>query len=593
MRRSSTSPGAVLGNVDWRAAPLFLLIVVAAVYFWRLDAMPIYLAPDEAIIANDAYALAQTGRTRSGVLLPLYFYIEMSRSWFMPVVYYGIALALQVLPFAEWSIRVPTVVSAIVSIGLCMVVTRRMTGSAAAALVAGVTLAAAPAYFTLSRYALDYTYPVPSILCWLWCVAASLDSRRPRAWLFAAGASLGLGWYAYISSVVMMPVYLALTVAALAALRRPWRDTAALCAGFALMLVPCAVWVVNHPTVVTDTLARYGLVEAAAAGAAAPVPFDPVAMAWRFTSFFKTDFLFRLGDTYLPFSTRTIGVFVPAAGVLMALGIYSALYARRTVLSVLVFAAFVLSPLPASLLIDEGAIRRAAGLLPLGAVLAGCGAAWLLGIATIPFFRRAAAAAGLAALVVGGGYLLFVLVSQGRVSSTASRLVVIAAAALAAAAWSSRARHGALLLAPIVALMLLQFASFQRDYYGDYAVRVAPWLQGNIRGAVTQLMDEAERRPEARIYFAWLRTAGNGGDLRNRWMAEYFHVYAAMQHRQHLVPRATFFVPDDDVNAVPAGSLILGNRADPILRRMLDDSARRLADVPEINQEPFFTIIER
>jgi hypothetical protein len=358
--------------------------------------------------------------------------------------------------------------------------------------------------------------------------------------------------------------------------------------------VPFVLWVVNHPTVVTDTLDRYGLVESAVPGSTAPVPLEAGAIARRFTAFFKSDFLFRYGDTYLPFSTRTVGVFVPASGVLLALGLFSAVYARRTVLALVVLAAFVLSPLPASILEDEGAIRRAAGMLPLGAVVAGLGAAWLLDLRSVPHFRKLAGAAGLAALAVGGAYLVFVLVAHGRVSSTAARLVVIAGLALAAAAWSSRASHGALLLAPTIALMLLQFTNFQREYYGDYAVRLAPWLQGNIRGAVTRVMDEAERRPGAPIYVAWLRTArGDGGDLRNRWMADYLRVYAAMQHRSHLVPRVTFFVPDDDLQGVPPGSLILGNIVDPHLTRLLQGSARRIADIPEINREPYFTVVVR
>ena len=38
-----------------------------------------YLASDEAIIANDAYAIATTGRTLDGVFLPLYVYVPTQR----------------------------------------------------------------------------------------------------------------------------------------------------------------------------------------------------------------------------------------------------------------------------------------------------------------------------------------------------------------------------------------------------------------------------------------------------------------------------------------------------------------------------------
>ena len=99
-----------------RAAPLLLLVLAAAVYLWRLDQAPIYLAPDEVIIANDAHALATTAHTVDGQWLPLFFYVPLSASWFMPAIYYWTAPFLYLLPLAEWSIRLPTVVIAIVSI---------------------------------------------------------------------------------------------------------------------------------------------------------------------------------------------------------------------------------------------------------------------------------------------------------------------------------------------------------------------------------------------------------------------------------------------------------------------------------------------
>ena len=111
-----------------RAAPLLLLLLIAAVYLWRLGDMPVYLAPDEAIIANDAYLLATTGRASDGTFLPLYVRAGFYGSWFMPMIYYGMALALQVFPFVEWAIRLPTVLAGIVSICLTYFVGRRLYG---------------------------------------------------------------------------------------------------------------------------------------------------------------------------------------------------------------------------------------------------------------------------------------------------------------------------------------------------------------------------------------------------------------------------------------------------------------------------------
>ena len=61
LMRGAPAARTLRGGVE-RAVPLLLLLLTAAVYLWRLGEVPVYLAPDEAIIANDAYALATTGR---------------------------------------------------------------------------------------------------------------------------------------------------------------------------------------------------------------------------------------------------------------------------------------------------------------------------------------------------------------------------------------------------------------------------------------------------------------------------------------------------------------------------------------------------
>ena len=40
-----------------------------------------------------------------------------------------------------------------------------------------------------------------------------LEPGRSRAWLFAAGLCLGAGFYSYIASMALMPIYCALTLA--------------------------------------------------------------------------------------------------------------------------------------------------------------------------------------------------------------------------------------------------------------------------------------------------------------------------------------------------------------------------------------------
>jgi 4-amino-4-deoxy-L-arabinose transferase-like glycosyltransferase len=575
-----------------RAAPLLLLLFTAAVYFWRLGAAPIYLAPDEVIIANDAYAVATTGRTLDGTFLPLYFLAGANQAWFMPVIYYAQALALQVLPLAEWSIRTTTALAGVVSIILTYCVGIRLYRDRIAALVAALVIACAPAFFILSRYALDYTLPVPFVLGWLLCTLIAIESARSAWWFAAAGLCLGFGWYAYISSIVMMPIYFAMTVALIAVQRRGWRDAIAFSAGFLLPLTFFVAWMLQHPEAIAATLRRYGLSDTAAA--ASPLPrFDAGAMLGRLINFFRADFLFRLGDTYLPFSTRTVGVFVGASGLLMAAGIVSVLFSRRNAISFIVLFGFLLSPLAASVLQDEGAIRRAIGMVVFGALLAGYGAERIRQIRRIPLLRPMAIAVCGIGLIAGLGVLARTAYTQGRVSETATRVIVIAIAAAIIARLSTRVAHGPLIVAPIAAMIVFQFVMFQRTYYGEYESRLAVWLQGNMRGAMERLIAEADRRPDAAVYFLPLRNGRGDWDLKNMYVPSYWQFYTAKHDRHALHERAIFLEMDDEIQSVPDGSLMLGDIEDPHVSLYLRSVSRHIADIPEKYNDPYFTIYER
>jgi hypothetical protein len=54
---------------------------------------------------------------------------------------------------------------------------------------------------------------LPFVLAWLLCLLVFMADERPM-WLYAAASFLGLGFFSYIGSVVMMPMYFAITCAA-------------------------------------------------------------------------------------------------------------------------------------------------------------------------------------------------------------------------------------------------------------------------------------------------------------------------------------------------------------------------------------------
>jgi hypothetical protein len=294
---------------------------------------------------------------------------------------------------------------------------------------------------------------------------------------------------------------------------------------------------------------------------------------------------------YLPFSTRTTGVFVPAAGLLIGAGVFAAL-TRRTVANTLILFGFLTAPIAASVLIEEGALRRATALIPFGALLATLGAARIDEIKRMPLFRLLAAVGGGAALLVGLGYLSYTISTQGgRISETATRVTVIGVIGLVMAAFAGRVKHGRLLAVLTVVLMTVQFGTVLRDYHGEYVSRLSPWLQGNIKGAIAEVVAASSQRPGTPIYFTNLRSGRGDWDLKNRYLPSYWRFYATKLGREDLLSRATFLQEGESLDVVPKGSIVLGNGEDPHVKALLAAGSTTLVEIPELDRPSFFTLL--
>jgi 4-amino-4-deoxy-L-arabinose transferase-like glycosyltransferase len=367
-------------------------------------------------------------------VFPLYFQMPSigENVWFHPVVVYVTASLLTVVPFSEWSVRLPSLALGTLNVALLYGLARRIFGRAREAWLAAILLALTPAHFIHSRIAMDYLYPVPFVLGWLTALSHYLERRR--SWmLFAATSLLGLGVYSYIASVVMMPVYLVLTLTML------WRTsnlsvpTAVIAAtGFAWPLIPIPMWLAYHPSVVTDTLSRYRI-------GATPTRFSAVAgrlsMYWYF---WDPVYLFLTGGyANVVNSTRHAGVFALPAIVPVAAGIRRLVTGTSSALGGLVLAGFFSAPFAACLAVPEPyAIDRELALLPFGILIAVFGFLQLWGS------RRA------------------VWRAVGTVA---------------------------------LALVPLHFAFFYYDYFTDYRRHSAIWFELNHREALETIADIAAR----------------------------------------------------------------------------------------------------
>ena len=571
-----------------------LAAIAALLYGRRLDYAPPHVEIDEVLIAIDAHAIATTGRDLRGELLPLYSQTA-EHSWYQPLVIYLTAFFLKLAPLSERVIRLPTVCIALVNIVLMYLVARRLFRSEWLGVVAAGMLALSPGHFIHTRYGMDYVYPVPFILGWLLCLAIYDERRQP--WLLVAGATvLGIGFYCYISSIVMMPLYFALTVGMLAWQRAPTRSFQFVAAAFLPWLVPFVVWLARHPNAYAATVEKYGVYDPnqlnAAQGLRSFLSFISVGQRLsQYWNYFNPSFLFFGGGTKVMFSTGLAGVFPLTLAIFLIIGMYRAVK-KSDPISLILVVGFLTAPMLAVVAAEENAIFRALAFLPFGVLLATMGVEYLwstsLGKPLDAVYRPLA----VVALVAGVAYAAWTLITEGRITRSSLPLAALGLGALLLARTDRETQWRVVALGLLV-LIPLQFSSFLRDYFSDYRVRSAHWLGGNIRGALEEMIDRDAREHVPAIYFSQLRAGGGLLDGRNEYMDAYWKFYLIKHGRQDLLARTRPFEAEK-VAAMPPGSLVLANLDDPVSGAIVKrGELKPVATIAELDQSKFFVVLQR
>src|SRR5262249_25874991 len=198
----------------------------------------------------------------------------------------------------------------------------------------------------------------------------------------------------------------------------------------------------------------------------------------------------------------------------------------------------------------------------------------------------------LVALGAGLTYAAWTLITQARITRSSLPLAVLGLGALLLARVEREKQWRVVSLA-LLALMPLQFSSFQRDYFSDYRVRSAHWLGGNIRGALEELIDRDGHERVPAIYFNQLRAGSGLLDGRNEYMDAYWKSYLIKPGRQDLLARTQAFEPDK-VAGMPSGSLVLANLDDPVSGPIVKrGDLRPVAEIAELDRPPFFVVLQR
>lgn len=396
-------------------------------------------------------------------------------------------------------------------------------------------LALTPAHFMMCRQALDYVCPLPFVLGWVWCLITFQRTGRPRVML-AAGLILGFGLYSYISSWMVMPMLLAVTLATLWPSRQTLRAPGMLaCLGFALPLLLVMPWLWAHPEALADTMTRYRLQDGRSltllerAGLASN--FDLGQRVSLYWDYFNPSFLFFAGGSNPTQATARVGVFLLAVGVFLACGVY-AIWRQRSMIPALLLLIFVAAPLPVALTLPsapEYSVARVMTLVPFGILVSGFGVVFLM-----THRRRAVRLGGIALLLT----------------------------------------------------IPLQFAVFARDYFTDYQVRAAPRFDPvGFREVVDQVtaLDQAGRVPGVFLN-------DDMDDKSVRWK-----FYMLKHGRLDLWDRTSYFIAEGfDPRSVPSNSLLVLYANDPHVPQLLaSGSCSMVTTVTGVAGTPSAVILRR
>ncbi len=457
------------------AAALAVGILAATVYSRDLTRTIVYPTPDEVLIALQAESIRATGFDRSGRRLPIYFEIPPV-SWYQPAAIYAEAVALLGAPFDIRTFRLTTVSIALVN-GVLMFFVLRTIAGPWLALTGAALLLTAPAHFLLGRLAMDYIYPLPFILFWLWC-ALRFDGTHDRRWLAGAGAALGIGFFTYASAIVLMPSLLALTLAYLAwsgHLGRAWL----LIAAFLTPMIWPLVWLVMYPEMARDSAEHYAIAGTVTTGLTRKI--------YLYLQSFNPGFLFLDATAPALFTIRGWGVFTRSAGVLFAAGLISMRHCPGS-WRLLVLGGLLVAAVPAVIVDERHATQRLLPMVPFIAIVATLGVEFLWRLTLrrwaswLQFCGAASAAAGVA-------YLAFISTTQSRIPGSAPYLIGGGTLAFACGRFPEFAPLGRVVALTLLLSTANQFVTFVRDYHDDYPHRSRAVLNGNLPGALARVIE--------------------------------------------------------------------------------------------------------
>jgi 4-amino-4-deoxy-L-arabinose transferase-like glycosyltransferase len=472
---------------------LALVALCAALYGYRFGTSPPYIGGDEAHFGVQAHALAYTGRDFTGRTFPLFFNLadpagDPSNQGTSKRWYQPTLFYLTAPILRVLPFSEASVRAPALLCGLLNVALL----SVVAARIAPTRWSAwlAPALLIMTPAHLIFSRQATDYICPLpyvigWLWCLVAATKRDSVRVSFLAGAI-LGLGFYSYIAAWILMPLLLVVYCVAC--RSWRHAAAVIAGFALFVVPLIPWLIAHPEMLRDTLGRYGSGQAAALSLTRIL--DRVAV---YASYFDPWLLFLRGGVSPTTATARSGVFLIPIAILFPLGVYVLLrgpFPRAT--KVALIGGTLAAPIPAVLVGEAHMIQRALALVPFVVLISALGV-------------------------------------HAMLTQPERRWRVVACV--------------------LLALSVLQFGYFYRDYLGEYERRAAFYFDPHAFSDVAAfvLAEDANRGVPA-VYLS-----RQLDDASARWR---FHL--TKHGRVDLLDRTHYFDGDGlDLGAIERGSLIV------------------------------------
>ena len=216
--------------------------------------------------------------------------------------------------------------------------------------------------------------PLLPVIAWLVAAARWVQSSGV-VWGIASGIALGFGLYSSTAAVVMMPVFVAITLAVLIQGKvASWRDGALCLVAFLVCASPMLVNWLRHPEQWRLAINSHHLYDAdrynVLQGAREITSWVGLtARSEVYWDYFNPAFLFLTG-----------GVLFPPLIVLLPVGLIAMLRESSTPLTRLWLAGLAVAPLAAALTAETPIPARAIYITPFAAIIAAAGVQYLWGL---------------------------------------------------------------------------------------------------------------------------------------------------------------------------------------------------------------------